>query len=515
MAEQLSLLQILERPALEAVYRPDAIFECDDWQLIRRLVEDGRFDRKSSRVQPNVLAQLLSGFGNGPAIEGGVIAIGIEDDGRISGCKSLDGGRIAEIESAGRDRCPDGRFKTRRLQCVNANDEDDFIILIRVFYVENRLVECTDHNAYCREADKTRRLSEAEKQEFRINKGERAFELEPCNLQYPDDFQYNSIIKFSQRLRETRGGSDSLSSEELLQSMRMGKYNNGVFIPYNVCALLFAIDPQLVFPGAYVHFLRFNGTEEKSGVEYNVIKDRIISGNVVDVIKETASLIDGNLREFTEFKNGKFYPVPEYPRDAWYELVVNAVVHRSYHDKNSPIFVKIFDDHLSVQSPGTFMPQVTPENLFHKPRNPFLMFAMREYGEVRLIGEGTQRIKREMSEAKLPQPKFVGKPNAVIATLYNEVANRTNSLDSEAYKILGESISFSLDEDERRIVNFVIENKTIKPTDALRVLSTTYWQTAQKKLQRLTERGILEFKSTKKRDPNSYYTLRLPDSPKK
>lgn len=230
----------------------------------------------------------------------------------------------------------------------------------------------------------------------------------------------------------------------------------------------------------------------------------------MEVIRGAASAVDSNIREFTEFRNGKFYPCPEYPHDAWYELIVNAVVHRSYHDKNTPIFIKMFDDHFVVESPGAFMPQVTPENLFHKPRNPFLMFALREYGEVRLIGEGTQRIKREMNEAHLPAPRYAGTNHSVTAALYNEIANRTNSLDSEAYKILGEALSFSLDGDERRLVNFVIENKTIKPTDALRVLSTTYWQTARAKLQRLVDRGIFDFHSSKKRDPNSYYTLSKP-----
>lgn len=510
MAEQLSFLEALERPTLEALFKPDAIFDLDDADLLARVPEDTRYDKKSSRVQAATLAQLLSAFGNGPAIEGGVIAVGIEDDGTIGGCKGLPENRIADIESAGRDRCLDGRFTTRKLECTNARGEDDFIVLIRAYYVENRLVELTDGNAFCREGDKTRRLTEAEKQEFRINKGERAFELEPCNLSYPDDFRAPDVARFARQLRASRDGSPSITDEELLQSMRMGRVRDGAFIPNNVCALLFAKDPQLVFPGAYIHFLRYNGTEEKTGSAYNVIKDRMITGTVMEVIKEAANVVDSNLREFTEFKQGKFYPIPEYPRDAWYELIVNAVVHRSYHDKNSPIFIKMFDDHFTVQSPGAFMPQITPDNMFHKPRNPFLMFALREFGEVRLIGEGTQRIRREMSEAQLPDPRFVGTNNAVVAALYNEVANRTNSLDSEAYKILGEALSFSLDADERRLVNFVIENKTIKPTDALRVLSTAYWQTAQTKLQRLVDRGILDFHTSKKRDPNSYYTLRDP-----
>ena len=170
--------------------------------------------------------------------------------------------------------------------------------------------------------------------------------------------------------------------------------------------------------------------------------------------------------------------------------------HRSYHARTQPIFVKIFDDHFVVESPGGFMPSITPENFFHKPRNPFLMLALREFGEVRLIGEGTRRIKRELHEAKLPTVAYYADNDKVIATLFNDVANRTNSLDSEAYKALGEAVAFSLDADERRLVNYVIEHGKINASQALRILrSTTYWQTANAKLKRLVQRNILDFVS--------------------
>ena len=167
----------------------------------------------------------------------------------------------------------------------------------------------------------------------------------------------------------------------------------------------------------------------------------------------------------------------------------------------------MFDDHFKVESPGGFMPSVSPNNLFHKPRNPFLMFVLREYGEVRCISEGTKRISKELHNAKLPPAEYEGLPHAVHATLRNDIANRTNSLDSEAYRALGEAIAFSLDPDERRLVNFVIENGRINVSDALRILSTTYWHTARAKLQRLEKRRILDFISSKPRDPNSHYVL--------
>lgn len=507
MARQLSLLEVLERPTLGGLLEPDHIFS-GDGDFIASLPEDTRFDRKSARIDAHGLAVCLSAFGNGPAAEGGVVAIGIEKDGRITGCKSVHPNKLQEIEFMGRDHCPDGRFSTRRVAVTNDKGEDDFLVLARVAYVEDRLVDLTDGSAFCRESDRSRRLTEIEKQEIRINKGERAFELEACSLTFPDDFRAADLSRFAQRIRRSRDGSEDVTDIGIFESMRLGKVRDGTFIPNNVCALMFAKDVQRVFPGAYVHFLRYSGTEELSGRDYNVVKDRMLSGTVLEVIRDAASTLDANLREFTQFRHGKFYQVPEYPHDAWYELIVNAVVHRSYHSKSQPIFLKMFDDHLVVESPGGFMPSVTPENLFHKPRNPFLMFVLREFGEVRCISEGTKRIKRELSEAHLPTVRYTASSSGVTATLYNDIANRVNSLDSEAYKVLGEALSFSLDADERKIVNYAIENDRINVSDALRILSTTYWHTAKAKLQRLVKRGILDFVSTKSRDPNSYYRLR-------
>ena len=57
---------------------------------------------------------------------------------------------------------------------------------------------------------------------------------------------------------------------------------------------------------------------------WNAIKDRQLTGTVLDIIRNAASVIDANLREFTQYQNGKFYSVPGYPRDVWYELLVTA-----------------------------------------------------------------------------------------------------------------------------------------------------------------------------------------------
>jgi ATP-dependent DNA helicase RecG len=50
------------------------------------LKEDWRFERKAAGVPPRSLADYFSIFAN-TAPEGGIILIGIEDDGMITGCR--------------------------------------------------------------------------------------------------------------------------------------------------------------------------------------------------------------------------------------------------------------------------------------------------------------------------------------------------------------------------------------------------------------------------------------------
>lgn len=511
--EQLSLFDVINRPSIESLYKPDQIYESDDPGLFLRLTEDPRFDRKSGSADARGLAKYLSAFGNGPSVDGGVLAIGIEKDGVVTGCRRLSQSHLSEVESCGHNLCPDGRFVSRRLAVTNYRGEDDFIVLVRISYVDDKVVQCTDGTAWERLGDECKKLTEEKKQEKRIDKGERSFEQEPCGLSFPDDFDRGKISRFCALIKRNVESTEDHSDEDILQSSHLARWKGDTLVCNNACALLFAKDVQSVFPGSYVHFLRYDGNEARTGKDYNVVKDRLISGTVIEVIKETAGLIDNSLREFTDFREGKFQTVPEYPRDAWYEMLVNAVVHRSYHIKSAPIFVRMFDNRLEIESPGGFMPQITAENIVgtHRPRNLFLMLALREYGEVRCISEGTRRMVAEMANADLPPPEFRQERAgslSVRCTLRNNVADRSNSLDSEAYRTLGEAVALGLAPEERKIVNFVMQHGKINVSGALRIMKTTRWHTAKNTMMSLVSRGVLDrHGSGRTRDPHTFFTL--------
>lgn len=511
MTKQPTLFDAIEKESIEGLYSVDQIYESTDGHLFSRLTEDHRFDRKRANIDSKKMAVMLSSFGNGPSVHGGVIAMGVENDGSISGCKHLSELDIQKVEKFGSDICPDGRFSTQRLEVTNKDGDDDFIILVRIRYVEGRLVTLTNGNAYIRVGDTDKVVDDARREEIRIDKGERSFELEPCGLQYPDEFDVPKIQVFCNKIRNDRDSVTGLSDEAILQSMYLGKNKGNVFVANNACALIFAQAPMEVFPGCRVHFLRYAGTRAGSGSEYNVVKDRQFTGPIPQIIKDASSFIETNLREFTKF-DGSFSVVAEYPRDAWYELLVNALSHRSYHIKNAKVFVRMFDDHLEVESPGGFMPQITPETIFgnHRPRNPFLMDILREYGEVRCISEGTMRIKQELRSASLPEPEFREDTSpgiCVKAIIRNDIANRTNSLDSEAYKTLGHTRAFSLNGNEQKIVNYLIEYGKINVNQALKIVTVKDWHTAKGILESLKERGVVDHISKQFRDPKAHYIL--------
>jgi ATP-dependent DNA helicase RecG len=227
-------------------------------------------------------------------------------------------------------------------------------------------------------------------------------------------------------------------------------------------------------------------------------------------------VIASQLRDFSKLGwDGKFYTAPEYPSFAWYEAVVNACVHRSYALRNMAIFVKMFDDRLVVESPGSFPGVVTPENIYEisDPRNPRLMDAMYYLDFVKAAHEGTRRMRDTMLEMQLPAPEFKRKEteyHLVRVTLRNNIKQRKVWVDADVSDVVNEVISKSLSEDERRVINFVAENGKINVSQVTRLTSIRSWPTAKKLLDKLVDRGLFARVSdeTKERDPNAHYRLR-------
>ena len=72
------------------------------------------------------------------------------------------------------------------------------------------------------------------------------------------------------------------------------------------------------------------------------------------------------------------------------------------------IQIKMFDDRFVVESPGTLPGLIRISNIrnMHFSRNPIIAKYLRDYKFVRELGEGVDRMYREMFEAGLPAPEY-------------------------------------------------------------------------------------------------------------
>jgi ATP-dependent DNA helicase RecG len=369
--------------------------------------------------------------------------------------------------------------------------------------------------AFTRVGDQKRKLSDEEIQELKNDKNQLDFELEPVSLQFPEDFDEPLVDRFVSKIISSRHLLASHNETEILSQRRLGKIVGSQFSPNIACSLLFSKDPLALFPGCKIRFLRYDGILERTGEQYNVVKDIQIEGPIPQLISECAEVIESQLRQFSHLeKDGKFYTVPEYPVVAWYEAIVNACVHRSYSLRNMNIFVKLFEDRLVVESPGGFPPFVTPENIYtqHHPRNPRLMDAMFYLDFVKCHNEGTRRMKDALLEMGLPLPEFAQKEVAigymsVRVTLRNNVERRKLWAELDVSRIIGESLVSSLTPDERKILTFVAQNKAINVSECQRQVSTKTWHAARTILTRLATKGILEHQHAFERDPKAQFVL--------
>ncbi|PTA67567.1 ATP-binding protein [Deinococcus arcticus] len=100
--------------------------------------------------------------------------------------------------------------------------------------------------------------------------------------------------------------------------------------------------------------------------------------------------------------------VPQYPERAVREAFANALVHRDYTLLNA-VYFQFKGDKLTISSPGAFMDGITVQNLLYvqpNPRNPLLADIFKRLGLVERTGRGVPRIFGDVLSSGRPAPHY-------------------------------------------------------------------------------------------------------------
>ena len=124
----------------------------------------------------------------------------------------------------------------------------------------------------------------------------------------------------------------------------------------------------------------------------------------------------------------------EIPPDAIRELIVNAMVHRSYLD-HGMIQVAVYDNRLEITSPGKLPMGQTLERMkegYSKIRNEALAHAFSYMNLIEHWGSGIPRIIEKVKAAGLREPEFIGGEVDLRINIYRGqvTAKTSNGIDS-------------------------------------------------------------------------------------
>lgn len=194
--------------------------------------------------------------------------------------------------------------------------------------------------------------------------------------------------------------------------------------PTMAALLLFAKDTTRWHPRAGIDFVKYEGTERQHGSALNVVKRIRFEAPLTRLVDEAVGRIKEHMRERTILHDLFFRERLEYPTFAWQEALVNAVAHRDYALTGASIEVWMFDDHITVRSPGLPPAPVTLEQLrqqksIHFSRNPLIVRVLADLGYLREMGEGVPRMYQEMETYGLNPPELAAEGFIFSVTLRN------------------------------------------------------------------------------------------------
>lgn len=226
----------------------------------------------------------------------------------------------------------------------------------------------------------------------------------------------------------------------------------------------------------------------------DAINDAEFTGNVLMLLREAMNFVKSNTKKGWEKLPDGRKNKPEYAERAVLEAMVNHFIHRDYTVMGSEVHLDIYDDRLTVTSPGGMYNGLLIQNLniadvSSDRRNPTLANVMAQLDYMEKRGSGLTRICNETKaldgykdELK---PVFKSTPTQFQTIIY-ATADTQNVGDHD-----GDMSETKLTERQQKILNLIKESPTITGKQMSETLSVSQ-RTIERDLSALQKKGILK-----------------------
>ncbi len=336
----------------------------------------------------------LCGYANA---HGGTLIIGKDDDGKVVGVQ--DSRRLLE-DLPNKITNALGIIADVNLRTEAGNEYIEIVV--------DKYPSLISYHGryYCRSGSVLREIVGKELERALLKSQGRTWDGVPLPKLTVSDLKQEAIALFKQKAlargrltAEDAGVSDSILLENLHLIDEDGYLTRAAM-------LAFYRDPERWVTGAYIKIGFFSTSD--SDLQY---QDEI-HGPLIEQIDRTIDLVYTKyMKARITYEGIQRVEVFMFPKDAFREILLNAVVHKDYASCN-PIQISIYEDHMYIWNDGQMPENLrTTESLFakhsSKPYNPKLAHVFFVSGMIEAWGRGFDKIKAACDALyQTPMPEY-------------------------------------------------------------------------------------------------------------
>ncbi len=390
--------------------------------------ENSGVEFKRDNLRHLDLAKELVAFSN---LEGGMVVLGVEDDGSVSGLTRPD---LEEwVINVCRDKIRPAIVPFFEVIRGVGDDKDVAIVRVARGYDVHALRHNNASRYLIRVGTQSREASQEELARLFQQRGVIRAESRPVSGAAPDHLDRRRLRNYFGDIREQDVPDDD--DKDAWQSLLV---NTEIMTEEGVTVggmLLFGKTPNRFLPHAGIDAVAYPGTEQDyAAQERTAIRGPMtpllnVDGDVVEngLVEQALNFVQRNTRVDVELEGGRRVERPVYPPEALREVIVNALIHRDYLLTSTDIELALYSDRLEVVSPGRLPNGITTQRMragTRAARNQILKDVMRDYRYLEHMGmEIPRKIVKGMKEHNGTEPDLVEQDERFLVVLHARAQN--------------------------------------------------------------------------------------------
>lgn len=235
---------------------------------------------------------------------------------------------------------------------------------------------------------------------------------------------------------------------------------------------------------------------EGSEVTADASNHESLSGPASRIIESAVKFVSRFTRKQERIVGTRRITIQEYPIEVVREVIVNAIAHRDYERTSARIFLRVFDDRVTVSSPGLPLDPLTPAKLRQGEvravsRNPLIAQSLLHLKLMEHRGSGFKRIRAAVGTSGITRLDVQEEDGFLDVTLYGRGEKIGNLPLPEAAlnEILQSETVPELNDRQRKIAERIISGETLTRTAVIEEFGVSR-DTAYRDLLELIDAGL-------------------------